>query len=302
MKVAGASNVYVPGEYVLQVSGHTGTVSPLTVLSTTPVNGALLVAYPTTFRVDFSEPFLLTSLSADDLTVDGMPADNLTVIDTDTIEFTIASANTGDGVYQVEIAAGAITSLMGQPLQAFSATFDYDATDPWVIASSVAEGDIVAPGSLVYQVQFSEELATASLGAEDVSLVESLSGAVIAASAFVYDPGTSTATVTYNNLAEGHYTLTLLTSATAFRDRRGNLLDGSPSFPLPSGDGTPGDPFVVNFQVDRTTAAVPVPLSPVAPAGGLIHAQSVTGAVNATDDVDVFTIDLDRGPDRFAAY
>jgi subtilase family serine protease/methionine-rich copper-binding protein CopC/type 1 glutamine amidotransferase len=293
IKVAGAT--YVPGEYVLQVSGSTGTLPPLTILATTPADGALLNAYPSTYRLDFSAPLLLTSLTADDVTVDGVPAGGLTVVDADTIEFDIAAADTGDGMFQVEIAAGAITSLSGQPLQAFAATFDYDATDPWVAGSSVSEGEVLAPGSLVYQVTFSEELATADLGGEDVTLVESLSGAAIAASAFAYDPASSTATVTYSVLDEGLYTLTLLTSATAFRDRRGNLLDGTPSFPLPSGDGAPGDPFVVHFQVDRTTAAFPVPLPLVAPAGGLIHAGSVAGVLNATGDMDAFAVSLDPG-------
>ena len=293
IKVAGAD--YLPGEYIVRVSGYTGGLEPLTVSSTTPTSGELLNAYPPVIRADFSEAVLLTSLTAGDLTVDDVPAGNLTVVDADTIEFDITSADAGDGLYNVAIAAGAITSISGQLLEAFAASFDYDATHPWVETSSITEGDVVAPGSLVYQVQFSEELATAGLGAEDVTLVESSSGAAIAASAFAYDPATSTATVTYDSLSEGNYTLTLLTSATAFRDRRGNLLDGAPSFPLPSGDGTPGDPFVLHFQVDRTTAAFPTPLPLVAPAGGLMHAGSVAGVLNATGDVDVFTVTLDSG-------
>jgi len=283
------------GDYVLNIQGATGNPPELVVSATTPSDGALLSGFPTTYRVDFSEPILLTSVSAEDLTVNGIPADSFAVIDADTIEFTIASANSGDGVYQVEIVAGAITSVSGRPLQLFRANFDCDATNPWVTASSIEENDVIAPGRLVYQVRFSEELATAHLGPEDVTLVDSITGASITPSALTYDPTTSTATVTYDNLAEGNYTLTLLTSATAFRDRRGNLLDGSPSFFLPSGDGVPGDPFVVQFQVDSSTVAFPVPLTPLAPAGGLIYARTVAGALNATNDVEEFTIELDRG-------
>ncbi|TVS19950.1 MAG: hypothetical protein EA424_06450, partial [Planctomycetaceae bacterium] len=292
LRVFGADE---PGEYVLRATGLPFAPLPLVVTAADPEDGALLSAYPAVYRVVFSEPILLTTLEPGDLTVDGVPADGLTLIDARTVDFTIASADTGDGLYHVEIAAGTITSLSGQGLEAFSATFDYDATNPTVIASSIWEGDVVPPGSLVYQVQFSEELATADLGAEDVTLVDSISGGSVAADAFEYDPGTSTATVTYDHVPEGNYTLTLLTSATAFRDRRGNLLDGSPSFPLPSGDGTPGDPFVVDFQVDRTTDDFPVPLAWVAPAGGLIHAGSVAGVLNTTGDVDAFTVDVDPG-------
>ena len=62
-----------------------------------------------------------------------------------------------------------------------------------------------------------------------------------------------TATISYEDIPEGTYTLSLTSAADAFRDRRGNLLDGSPSFPLPSGDGTTGDPFVINFNVDANS-------------------------------------------------
>ncbi|NLX56992.1 MAG: S8 family serine peptidase [Planctomycetaceae bacterium] len=293
VKVAAAT--YVPGEYVLVMSGHTGALPSFTVFSTEPVSGELLNAYPATYRVVFSEAILLTSLSADDLTVDGVPADSVTIVDGDTVEFNIASANTGDGLYTVAIAAGAITGISGQSVQSFSATFDYDATAPWVIASSVGEHDTVAPGTLIYQVQFSEELAATELGVEDVTLVESMSGAAIVADELAYDAATSTATVTFSNLAEGNYTLTLLTSATAFRDRRGNLLDGTPSFPLPSGDDTPGDPFVVPFQVDSTTEPIPTPLLAVVPAGSLIHSGSLAVVLNTEGDVDAMSINLDAG-------
>jgi hypothetical protein len=238
-------------------------------------------------------------VDADDLMISygGVPivADSVVVIDADTLEFSIASAELGDGLYTVEIAAGAMTSASGIPLEAFSATFDCDATSPWVAASSIDEGDTLPPGQVVYHVQFSEELATAGLGSEDVTLAESFSGAAISPDAFVYDPATSTATVTYNDLTEGNYTLTVLTSATAFRDLVGNLLDGSPGFPLPSGDSIPGDPFVVHFGVDRTTAAFPTPLVMVAPAGSLIYEGSVTGVLNETGVIDAFTLNLDSG-------
>src|SRR5262249_34556943 len=153
-----------------------------------------------------------------------------------------------------------LTSLSGLPVNGFIATFDADATNPRVVASSIGEGDTVPAGDVVYTVRFSEGLTTSNLGGEDVTLVDGATGPSFTPDAFAYDPATSTATVTYRNLPEGEYTLTLLTSATAFRDRRGNLLDGSPSFPLSSGDGTPGDPFVVHFRVDNDGAPFPLPL------------------------------------------
>lgn len=287
------------GEYVLQVEGAVGAAPPFVATTTAPPDGAELSGYPTTYRVDFSEAFLLTSVDAADLTVtrggSTVDADNVLVVDQDTLEFDITSGDLGDGLYTLEIAAGAVTSVSGLAVEAFSAHFDYDATNPWVTDSTITEGDAVPPGLVVYEVGFSEELATEDLGAEDVTLVDAVSGLNYSPDAFDYDPSLSQATITYDNLPEGNYTLTLLTSAEAFRDRRGNLLDGSPSFPLPSGDGTPGDPFIVNFVVDVDQQEYPTPLEAVAPLGSLIFDPPRSGVFNSVGDSDAFTVNLDPG-------
>ena len=293
IKVAGATDI--PGEYVLQVSGYTGQAAPFAAESVTPADGSLLSTYPNLCEINFSDSILLTSLDASDLTVNGVVADSVTVIDANTLAFDISSADTGDGVFNVAIGAGAITSVSGQPLEAFGVSFDYDATNPLVSSSSVVEDETLGPGSLVYEVQFSEELETTDLGGEDVTLGESFSGTTFTPDAFTYDPTTSIATMTYNDLAEGNYTLTLLTSDTAFRDRRGNLLDGAPSFPLPSGDSSPGDPFVVHFKVDRTVEGFPTPLSSVTPLGSLNYSGDVMAVLNEVSDVDAFSLSLDPG-------
>jgi subtilase family serine protease len=293
VRVSGAT--FQPGEYVLEIRGYTGSAPLFSAIGSAPVAGALLSSYPSNFVVHFSEPILLTSVEPSDLTIDGVPATAVTVVDADTLEFNITSGDTGDGLYEVILSDGAITSLSGKSLTAFRSTFDYDATNPRVVASSVTEGGVVPPGTLVYTVKFSEELDSAGLGVEDVSLNEALTGNSYSPSTFAYDPVTSTAAVTFSNLPEGNYTLTLLTSATAFRDRRGNLLDGSPSFPLPSGDGNPGDAFVVHFAVDRGSTGFPVPLVELPPAGALVYRGSVAGLLNGDGDLDAFTIELDAG-------
>jgi subtilase family serine protease len=285
-----------PGEYVLTVTGHTGGPPPLTVTQADPPDGDELNTLPTTYRVSFSQPLLVTSVDADDLRVNGVAADSVTLIAGNALEFVIATAAPGDGLYSVTIAEGALTSISGMPLTAFSATFDVDATSPTVIASSLAPGDIIPTGEFVYQVQFSEPLATEGLEPEDVMLVDDNTGEPAGSpDHFSYDPETSTVTIVYQNLHEGDYTLTLLTSETAFRDLRGNLLDGSPSFPLPSGDGTSGDPFVVSFTVDNVSEAFPTPLQPLAPLGSLIYDPPLAGRFHVVGDVDAYTIQLDAG-------
>jgi subtilase family serine protease/methionine-rich copper-binding protein CopC len=295
VRVSGRNNSR--GDYCLEVSGNSGLLPSLLVASVNPANGAMLSAYPATYRVDLSQPILRTSVQPGDLTISlggvSMAADSVTVVDADTLEFTISGGNRGDGLYTVGIQAGAITSVSGVPNDVFTATFDSDNTSPRIVASSISEGQIVSPGEVVYQVQFSEELAAANLGVEDVTLVGSVSGQSIAASAFAYDPVTSTATITFANVTEDSYTLTLLTSATAFRDRRGNLLDGSPSTPLPSGDGTAGDNFVLHFVADVTTANFHLPFDAPPPAGSLVFTSSQQGLFQGSSDADAFTIDLD---------
>ena len=283
------------GEYTLAVSGATGALPPFRITTMEPASGTLLSLFPDTYRVDFSHALLRTSAEAGDLLVNGVPAASVTIVDNDTLEFGIAATAAGDGVYTVTMAAGAVTSLSGVPLSAFSATFNADTTSPTVVASSISEGATVASGNVVYQVRFSEDMEPTGLGGEDVTLVETLSSTSISPDSFSYDSGTNTATVTYLNLREGNYILTLLSSATAFRDLRDNLLDGTPSFPLPSGDGTPGDPFVVNFKVDNAGEPFPVALESVSPIGSLIYDPPVRGLFHAVGDVDTYTIVVDSG-------
>ncbi len=283
------------GVYTLSVAGATGALPTLTVTATTPPTGALLVGYPATYRVDFSQQLLATSVSPGDLRVNGVPASAVTAVDGDTLDFTIDGADTGDGLYAVTIAPGVLTGLSGQPVEEFVATFDTDAANPRVIASSLTPGAVVPVGGLVYQVRFSEGLAEDDLGAEDVTLTESLTGTTFAPSGFLYDDNTATVTVTYADLPEGLYALTLVTSPTGFRDRRGNLLDGDPSDTLPSGDGTPGDDFALSFSVDTDTRSFPTPLEVRPPAGGLVNDRAVTGFITPADDTDTFTLDVEDG-------
>src|SRR5207245_805434 len=107
-----------------------------------------------TYRVDFSEPLLLPSVDAGDLLVSGVAAQSVTAIDPDTLEFTIASADVGEGAYTVTVPAGVLTSLTGKAVTAFTATFDVDLTPPTVVASSLGESEVVPVGSLTITVQF----------------------------------------------------------------------------------------------------------------------------------------------------
>ena len=285
----------IAGEYVLEVSGYTGEALPFAVVATDPIDGEAFLNPPTEIIVDFSDPFLLTSLAAADLTVNGTPATAMTILDVDTVAFTLP-VGLGDGVHDVAIAGGAIVDLQNQPLTAFSSQFTIDATGPRVISTSILEGDSLATGSLTYTATFDEELDASNLGIEDVLLTGQLSGAYVPNS-LNYDAPSSTLTVEFGELPEDNFTLTLLSGNGAFEDVVGNNLDGEvkAGTTVPSGDGVPGADFVVHFVTDVVTSAYPTPLEPIAPLGSLVYDPAVTGVINVIADVDNFTIDVDDG-------
>ena len=284
------------GPYTLRVIGATGTPTPFQVVSSSVVTGTVLALFPGTLQVQFSEGMLLTSVEASDLTIDSGPATGVTVVDGRTLEFDIASLEAGDGVYNVSIAAGALEDLQGNPNDPFAMIFTLDTTGPVVTSSSILQNDVIAPGDLAYTVGFIEDLSTAGLGAEDISLLEAFSGNAIPVAGFDYDAATDTLTVDFLGLEDGAYTLTLQSGVDAFRDPVDNLLNGAPSFPLPSGQGDPAaDPFVVTFAVDSITSTFPFLLRAKSPRGSLIYDVDAESAFHAVGDTNGFTLDLAAG-------
>ncbi|MES9904705.1 MAG: pre-peptidase C-terminal domain-containing protein, partial [Sedimenticola sp.] len=292
VEVRGAREGDDAGEYLLNIEGATGTAAPFEVVGSDIANGAGLLDYPDTYRIDLSAPVLQSSVDAGDLTINGVAADSVTVIDVDTLVFTIAGAATGDGLYTVEMATGALTSIGNQLIRGGSATFTVDATAPTVIASSLSEGDVLGTGDLQVAIQLSEELVAEVLGSEDLVLIDGDLNTYIAEN-FIYDPSTSVLSATFAGLKDNSYTLTLVSGEEAARDSIGNLLDGDPAFPLPSGDGIAGDDFVVNFSVDTETQVFPA-LTAAEPSGSLIYWGGVSGYAHA-GDVDGFSLTLESG-------
>ncbi|MES9903225.1 MAG: hypothetical protein ABW168_11210, partial [Sedimenticola sp.] len=249
VEVSGARMGEDSGEYLLSVEGSSSPAAPFEVTGSNIADGAGVLEYPDTYRIDLSAPVLQTSVDAADLTINGVAADSVTIIDVDTLEFGIAGVVTGDGSYTIEIAAGALTSIANQPIEADSVTFTVDTIIPTVTTSTLSEGDVLGAGDLQVEIAFSETLAAEVLGSEDLVLTDSKLNTYVAEN-FIYDSATSVLSATFVDLHDGGYTLTLISGEQAARDPMGNLLDGDPSTPLPSGDGTPGDDYVVNFSVD----------------------------------------------------
>ncbi|MBC8218364.1 MAG: pre-peptidase C-terminal domain-containing protein, partial [Planctomycetes bacterium] len=284
------------GDYVLTVTGASESATKeLLVEQASVADGAILTAFPNTVQLTFDSALLLSTVDAADLTANGAAADSATVIDANTLLFDISSSDSGDGGYALALAADGIQSVSGAGNAAFSLSFTVDTTSPVVTASSIDSGQIVEPGHLTYTVTFSEDIATADLGSEDVALVETGFETIFLPTSFVHDNGTDTLTVEFEGLYDGRYMLVLASGPTAFRDIVGHGLNGAPSFPLPSGQNDPlADDFVVDFIVDAVGAeAYPVPLAPELPMGSLIYDPAIHGMIHQAGDTDDYEILID---------
>ena len=118
------------GSYTLAVAGATGTAAgTLLITGATVGDGQVRAAFPAAYRVDLSGIVRADSVNASDLLVNGEPAAAFTIIDGDTIEFEIAGAQAGDGIYTIRIAEGAFTGLDGALSEAFETTFEIAGPD-----------------------------------------------------------------------------------------------------------------------------------------------------------------------------
>lgn len=285
------------GDYVLRVEGATGTAEPFQVVAAEPAEGGLVAGFPAVYRVHVSSELVLSTVAPGDLLLNGVAASGVRSVDGNTLEFDIAGLNAGNGTYTVSLAAGALTSVSGTPLSAFVATFTADVAGPKVTAvAPLAAGGSVVPGDLTVTFQFDEPLATGWLDAADVRLFGDLAG-VLAPTAFSYDAVSRTLTLGFSDLHEGHYSLTLTSSAEGLRDIAGNPLDGN-------GDGVVGDDFVLAFNVDYAEPRVlTTPLVQLVPSGGgfytlpgVVNGMAlVSGVFHGAGDHDLFTLRLDPG-------
>jgi hypothetical protein len=286
------------GEYVLSISGNTPTVDPFQVAAINPADGASLLFAPTTITVDFNDSLYLPSVDASDLLVDGFStATGVTQIDGDTLEFTIPGG-LAEGAHTLSFAAGSILDVQQTPVDAFSSSFNLDATAPRVTATSLAPGAVVAPGSLSYQVTFSEPMKASNLSADDFSLHGNILGGYYSPTSFSFDLSSTVLTLNYDGLPEDNYTLTLYSGVTEggnFTDAIGHALDGEFSGTFPSGDGVDGGDFAIGFAMDIATTAFPVPLTAKPPLGSLIYDPTASGLIATAGDTDAFTISVDAG-------
>lgn len=285
--------------YVLHTAGGTVGTTPLSVVSASLAQNQVLTSPPQFLTMNFSTPIDFGSITPGALTVNGTPSTWWANIDADTVKFFLPT-DLGDGMYNIEMAQGAIRGIDGRPIDAFSRQVSVDTTAPRVVSTSIQQGDTLEPGEVVLSIVFDEPLYEGVLSASDVTIYGGTDDTAIIGSLFEYDPVTSTLTIGFSATQEGLYFVRLASSASGFRDAAGNPLDGeAPAGTLPpevSGNGTPGGDFILSFNVDKVAPAelaTPDRLSPL----GLLAAVSSpnTGMINSADDTDTFRVFAQTG-------
>jgi hypothetical protein len=105
------------GNVSIQVTG-TG----FAVTATNPANSATVTTPPAQITVDFGANVLASSLHAGDLTINGQPATGVSVVDANTVAFTLPGGLSA-GAHSVAIPAGSISSTSGGLNSAYGGGF-----------------------------------------------------------------------------------------------------------------------------------------------------------------------------------
>lgn len=277
------------GDYLLSISGSSTPLDPFTVASTDPANGNNEPVQPTNITVNFSQNILIGSLQASDVRINGTPCSTFNVVDGNSAAFQLPV--TGEGSFTVTIAAGSITNIQGTAISSYTGTFAVDFSAPKVAASSIPEGGTSGVGDVNCTVTFNEPVISEGLSTNGFILRGSFNGTRFA-DCYTYSTSTYAMTLTFSNLQEDTYQLTLLSGDGYLEDLAGNDLDGEP-LTLPSGNGTAGGDYVLNFTADASTYALPAHFREMMPTGSLAYVHSSWARIQSPTDTDTFTIQLD---------
>ena len=257
---------------------------------------------PTSWILTFSEPIRDASVQAADLKIAGNSATAVERIGLQTYRYTIDSpANTGDGTYTVEMAAGAVTGVNGRSNVPYERSFTVDSVGPRIQQvllndQAASPGKTLSEGTTTIAVHFDEDLPLfvndpgGPLGPQHVGieLVETISGTIIEPTAVTYDPAQKALTIEIDHLGQGSYTLTLRSAADTFADYFGHTLDGN-------SDGTLGDDYRLAFTVDRSVSETWV-LEQADPLGSLILlGRDRYGWINQAGDEDGYAFFAEAG-------
>jgi len=99
--------------------------APMNVIATVPVDSARVVLPLTTIEVTVDEPFDPASISIADLVLGQGTVTGFSIVDTDTVAYHVTGIQ-NDGVLTLDLPAGALTDVFGNPSLAYSGTLTLD--------------------------------------------------------------------------------------------------------------------------------------------------------------------------------
>lgn len=276
------------GEYVLDISGSTGGPIPFIVTGTDPVDQSIVPYVADQLTVDLSLFIDPNSIDPGDVQIDGVDAVGVSVADQNTLLFDLP-ASLSEGLHEVTIAVGALSSLQGDPIEAYTGQFEIDLTYPTVAASNVSDGQWVPTGDLSLEITFSETMRTAQISAADFALDALGESISYTPDTISWDQAGEVMTLTYSGIVEDDYQFTLTSADGSFEDIPGWDLDGD-------FDGNEGGAYVLSFKAEPVVDSVPLPVVSQLPDGSMaFNVPTIDSQIDFADDTDSFTIDMDAG-------
>ena len=287
IEVAPSPNTPTPtyGEYGLLATGATGALSPFVVTGTTPAAGAL-VQPPTDIIVTFNDPVYGLSLTPGELEVNGVAATAVTLVNANTVDWTVPSSAYATGVdlpNVVTIGADAsgnqVTDVSGETLTPYSYTFFTTNVPPEIVSSSI-DGSVFspAPADVTEVVTFNQPMNTSFTTSSSFSLLGNYRNVTYAAASFSWDPTGTILTINFDDLPNDTYSLTLFAGG----------FESIVGIPLASN-------YVANFAVALGTSAFTTPFTPVNPLGDLIYTSTDDPVLVTPTDIDYLTVSLNAG-------
>lgn len=235
---------------------------PPTVSSTSPVNGATLVALNASLSATFSEPMTNSSLNTASITlvqtIGAVPVAGTVSVSANTATFTPLAPLLPTTNHTVTISTAVFDAAGNTMLAPFSWSFDTaaapDLTAPTVVLpTSPASGATLVAQNTLVSAGFDEPMANASLNTTSFTLVRTSDSAPVAGSVSV-SGNTATFTPLANLSLSTQYTATITTAVT---DAAGNPLAAPVTWNFTTiGDTTP--PTVLSSSLVDNATNVPV--------------------------------------------
>jgi hypothetical protein len=192
------------------------------VTDTNPPNGALVQPF-SSVTATFNQTIKESSVNLSDFTINGVSANGMTFGAGDTkatFSFSAAAIPSGNRVFNtVDISGFQDTS--GDTLTAFTETVVTDSVPPFIVSSSITNGESFPAGFLTDVITFSEPMNTAVTTASAFDLHGVNHDANYSPASFSWDPTATIITINYAIPAD-QYDMTLF--ADGFTDFVGNPL------------------------------------------------------------------------------